>query len=103
MEIEVFENPAIATLLVPLVISLVQAAKLKLSLDGVKAFALSIGLGIAGAFAIVLKDQFDVIQTIWEGLFIGLSASGFYSGFKSAKKTDQEIYDELDKSPEFDQ
>ena len=68
--------------LVGLIMALVEAAK-RTGLPAKYAPLLSLALGIAAG--VFIMSPGDVIQGIWSGIAMGLSAVGLYSGVKNVK------------------
>jgi len=69
------------TIAVPVVLAVVSAAKMA-GMPSKFAPLLSIGLGVVTFF---FFGSGDAVSNIFEGVIVGLSASGLYSGAKASK------------------
>jgi hypothetical protein len=70
--------PALAMTLIPIVMALVSLVKIYIDSKWSPLFALA--FGISGA---ILIPDISLSETIIDGLVIGLTASGLYSGVRS--------------------
>lgn len=66
--------------LVPLVIALVEVVKRTFDMSSRFAPALGLFLGVLGAYLFVSQDMTAILQ----GLFVGLTSMGAYSGVKTS-------------------
>jgi uncharacterized membrane protein (DUF441 family) len=89
---EIFSNPAAAAILIPIVTGLTQKIKVETDrVQGITAVAVSLLLGVVGAFLFALHEHNDSLieaagVALFEGVFIGLAASGLYSGVNTTIK-----------------
>ena len=79
MDIALVQISAVSLALVPVVIALTQIVKVFL-LDSRWAAIVSIGFGILLAFAI---PQTNIALTVLQGVLIGLTASGAFTGARA--------------------